>query len=125
MGKITAPETFETDPTNGWTILHYIAADPMGSMEHIEFCFENEAFRTLRTLDTNQTPYEIALENGRNEDILEALKPKPVIELSAEDMAGLQRGLEAVVLSRSRNLVKLTIIHDAMKTTKIINCHID
>jgi len=95
-----------TNPPTCWTILHQAAMSPQITPAQISRILELGAFKRLKTLDTDQTAYEIALDYEQPEEILELLKPNEMGEEVKERFKGLQMGLEEIIHMRAANLVK-------------------
>ncbi|KAF3909401.1 hypothetical protein AA313_de0201390 [Arthrobotrys entomopaga] len=102
--RLRTPEEYETKPPTGWTVLHQAALLPTSTISHIDRLISLGAWRSLRTLDTHETAYDIAVRSGRDRNILAALKPKPRREVDGEIVQNLQRGVAEVMLGRVRKL---------------------
>ncbi|KAK6354847.1 hypothetical protein TWF696_003979 [Orbilia brochopaga] len=104
--RLRTADEFDTRPPTGWTTLHQAAILPTATLSHIERLITLGAYRNLRTLDTNETAYDLAKRHNRPRDILAALKPVNRRGLSDETIANLQRGQDEVIMSRVEKLVK-------------------
>ncbi|KAK6333317.1 hypothetical protein TWF718_011134 [Orbilia javanica] len=96
----------DTRPPSGWTTLHQAALLSTSTISHIERFVSLGAFRTLRTLNTNETAYDIAKKNQRSREILDALKPNHERQLDKQTIRNLQKALDEVVMSRVSSLIE-------------------
>ncbi|KAF3936723.1 hypothetical protein ABW19_dt0201283 [Dactylella cylindrospora] len=103
--RLRTREEWDTRPPSGWTALHQAALLPSADLSHIERLISLGAYRNLKTLDTNETAYDIAKKNGRPRGILDALRPVYQRQLDGETIANLQRGLDEVVNHRVKRLI--------------------
>ncbi|KAK6349029.1 hypothetical protein TWF730_009789 [Orbilia blumenaviensis] len=93
-------------PPSGWTTLHQAAMLSTSTISHIERLVSLGAFKNIRTMDTNETAYDIARRHNRSRDIIDALKPHYERPLDQQTISNLQRGLDEVVMSRVSSLVE-------------------
>ncbi|KAK6526940.1 hypothetical protein TWF281_010136 [Arthrobotrys megalospora] len=93
-------------PASGWTTLHQAAMLASSTPSHIERLISLGAYKNLRTMDTNETAYDIAKKHHRSREILDALKPQYQRPLDHETIVNLQKGLDAVVMDRVDSLIR-------------------
>ncbi|RVD86438.1 uncharacterized protein DFL_004714 [Arthrobotrys flagrans] len=102
--RLRKPE--DTRPPSGWTTLHQAAMLSTSTVSHIERLVSLGAYRNLRTMDTNETAYDIAKKHHRSREILDALKPHYERRLDEQTIKNLQKGLDEVVMSRVASLIE-------------------
>ncbi|EPS41988.1 hypothetical protein H072_4043 [Dactylellina haptotyla CBS 200.50] len=103
--RLRTSEEFENKPPSGWTTLHQAALLPTAEISHVERLISLGAYRNLRTLDTNETAYDIAKRSGKSRDFLAALKPVYKRALDEETIKNFQKGLDEVVNDRVNRLI--------------------
>ncbi|KAK6538901.1 hypothetical protein TWF694_010458 [Orbilia ellipsospora] len=104
--RLRTPDEYENHPPTGWTVLHQAALLPTATLSHIDRLISLGFYRSLRTLDTKETAYDIAVRSGRDRNILAALKPRPRREVDEATIKNLQKGLDAVVNGRVSDLIE-------------------